>query len=47
MRLKFVLIIEGDAPNANQAIPECIDICKGYGLVVKDLIKEYDSEDRY
>ena len=38
-KLKFVLIVEGFAPDANCAIPELIEICQGYGLSV-DLIKE-------
>jgi methylase of polypeptide subunit release factors len=42
--MKFVLIVEGDAANANSAIPECLDICTGYGLTAVDLIKQLDPE---
>ena len=39
-KLKFVLIVEGEPSEANCAIPELIEICKGYGLKIVDLIKE-------
>jgi len=41
MQMKAVLIIEGDAAEANCAIPELIDICRGYGLKIVDIVKEY------
>ena len=37
--IKAVLIFSGDPAELNCAIPELIDICKGYGLDV-DLIKD-------
>jgi hypothetical protein len=37
---RAVLVISGFSPNAHCAVHECCDICKGYGLVVDEIIED-------
>jgi hypothetical protein len=43
-KLKVVLIFEGEDTEMNCAIPEILDIIKGYGGQSVDLVKEYAPE---
>jgi len=42
--LKFVLTVEGKDTEMNCAIPEILDIIRGYGGKPVDLVKEYTTE---
>ena len=44
MQLKFVLVVEGIDTEMNCAIPEIIDVIKGYGGQATELVKEYSPE---
>jgi hypothetical protein len=43
-KLKVVLIFEGIDTEMNCAIPEILDVIKGYGGQATELIKEYTTE---